>query len=209
MKREELIDALESDAIKIDEDISSTNTPEPGNSEAIRIAVAKIKEKRTKNGKVYGVKDKEGNPHKRLTASMQLFVNHLLAGDTKLMAYRKAYNVKTENDASVIGNANKLLRDQRITALLGSLSEVVREKVIEDSVRTRRHVMEELFKHAQQAKTEGTQLKALELMGRAVGMFTDKVETKVEEINTEKLKAELKSHLTLLENVAPIKKRSA
>ena len=140
---------------------------------------------------------------------MQLFVNHLLAGDTKLMAYRKAYNVKTENDASVLGNANKLLRDQRITALLGSLSEVVREKVIEDSVRTRRHVMEELFKHAQQAKTEGTQLKALELMGRAVGMFTDKVETKVEEINTEKLKEELKSHLTLLENVAPIRKRSA
>ena len=63
--------------------------------------------------------------------------------------------------------------------------------------------------HAQSAKTEGTQLKALELMGRAVGMFTDKVETKVEEINTEKLKAELKSHLTLLENVAPIRKRSA
>jgi hypothetical protein len=102
MKRDELIEALESDAIEIDEEISSTNTPEPGNSEAIRIAVAKIKEKRTKNGKVYGVKDKEGNPHKRLTASMQLFVNHLLAGDTKLMAYRKAYNVKTENDASVI-----------------------------------------------------------------------------------------------------------
>ncbi len=76
-------------------------------------------------------------------------------------------------------------------------------------MRTRRHVMEQLYKHAQSAKTEGTQLKALELMGRAVGMFTDKVETKVEEINTEKLKEELKSHLTLLENVAPIRKRSA
>ena len=209
MKRDELIEALESDAIEIDEEISSTNTPEPGNSEAMRIAVAKIREKKTKNGKVYGVKDKEGNPHKRLTASMQLFVNHLLAGDTKLMAYRKAYKVKTENDASVIGNANKLMRDERIIALLGSLSEAVQEKVIEDSVRTRRHVMEQLFKHAENSKTESIKLKALELMGRAVGMFTDKVETKVEEINTEKLKAELKSHLTLLENVAPIKKRSA
>jgi hypothetical protein len=209
MKREELIDALESDAIKIDEDISSTNTPEPGNSEAMRIAVAKIQEKKTKSGKVYGVKDKEGNPHKRLTASMQLFVNHLLNGDTKLMAYRKAYNVRTENDASVLGNANKLMRDERIIALLGSLSEVVQEKVIADAVATRRHVMEQLFKHAGTAKTESAQLKALELMGRAVGMFTDKVETKVEEINTERLKEELKSHLTLLENVTPIKKRSA
>ena len=49
MKRDELIEALESDAIEIDEEISSTNTPEPGNSEAIRIAVAKIREKKTKN----------------------------------------------------------------------------------------------------------------------------------------------------------------
>ena len=69
--------------------------------------------------------------------------------------------------------------------------------------------MEQLHDKAVQAKTEGSQLKALELMGRAVGMFTDKVEQKVEEISTERLKQELKTHLELLDNVTPIKKRSA
>jgi hypothetical protein len=46
-------------------------------------------------------------------------------------------------------------------------------------------------------------------MGRAVGMFTDKVEQKVEEISTERLKKELQSSLALLDNVTHIKKRSA
>jgi hypothetical protein len=47
------------------------------------------------------------------------------------------------------------------------------------------------------------------MMGRAIGMFTDKVESKVETISTEQLKAELESSLELLGNVVPIRKESA
>ena len=125
------------------------------------------------------------------------------------IAYKNAYNVRTDNHATIVASANKLTQDQRINTLLEALSEEYRRKVIDNAVSTREHVMAELFKHAQQAKQEGTKLKALELMGRAVGMFTDKVEQKVEEISTEKLKQELQSHLSLLDNVKPIKKRSA
>ena len=65
--------------------------------------------------------------------------------------------------------------------------------------------MEQLYSYAAaETKPDGTRLKALEMMGRAVGMFTDKVEQKVEQISTDQLKAELKSHLTLLDNVTPI-----
>jgi hypothetical protein len=65
--------------------------------------------------------------------------------------------------------------------------------------------MEVLLKHSQDAKQEGTKLKALELMGKAVGMFTDRVEQKIEEVSTDRLKAELKSSLDLLDNVKPFK----
>jgi hypothetical protein len=68
--------------------------------------------------------------------------------------------------------------------------------------------MEQLLMHSQEAKQEGTKLKALELMGRAVGMFTDKVEQKIEEINASQLKAELKTSLDLLDNVKAFKPRS-
>jgi hypothetical protein len=140
---------------------------------------------------------------------MQLFVNAILAGKTKTEAYRSAYNVRTENDASVIANANKLLKDARITALLGSLDESLKEKVIEDAVRTRRFVMERLHDRVINAKTEGAELKALELMGRAVAMFSDNVNQQVKQVDTNALKAELRTHLTLLESVKKPEKRSA
>jgi hypothetical protein len=101
------------------------------------------------------------------------------------------------------------MRDSRIIALTSSVFESVKENIIQDAVATRRHVMTELFKHAEDAKQDAIKLKALELMGRAVGMFTDKVEQKVEEISTERLKKELQSSLALLDNVTHIKKRSA
>lgn len=212
MDKQELIEQLQEHN---HEDIvdASTNAPGLDNPEGIRIAVAKVREKRGSKGKVYGVPTEEEEQrkkqNKRLTSKMHMFVNNLLAGQSPVLAYRNAYNVRTDNHATVLTSANKLMQDPRINTLLEALSEDYRRKVIENAVTTREHVMKELFKHAQQAKQEGTQLKALELMGRAVGMFTDKLEQKVEEISTEKLKEELKSHLSLLDNVKPIKKRSA
>ena len=135
---------------------------------------------------------------------MQVFVNNILTGQSPAIAYKNAYNVRTDNHATIVASANKLMQDPRINTLLEALSEEYRRKVIDNAVATREHVMAELFKHARQAKQEGTQLKALELMGRAVGMFTDKVEQKVEEISTEKLKEELKTHLSSSSSVPTI-----
>lgn len=212
MDREELIEALQ--AQTEDENIdASTNVPSLDTPEGMQTAVAKIREKKTKTGKVYGVETVEDKrkqrEKKRLTSKMQVFVNNLLSGQSPVLAYKNAYNVRTDNHATIVTSANKLMADPRINTLLEALSEEYRRKVIENAAATREHVMAELFKHARAAKQEGTQLKALELMGRAVGMFTDKVEQKVEEISTEKLKQELQSHLKLLDNVEPIKKRSA
>ena len=211
MDKEQLIEELEKQADEENID-ASTNVPGRNTPEGIRMAVAKIREKKTKTGKIYGVAtetEKQSRSSKRLTAKMHMFVNNLLAGQSPVGAYKNAYNVRTEKHASIVASANKLMNDARISTLLEALSEDYRRKVIENAIATREHVMGELFKHAQKAKQEGTQLKALELMGRAVGMFTDKVEQKVEEISTAKLKEELKSHLSLLDNVALIKKRSA
>lgn len=209
MDRNELLEKLDSGAITTDTEDTSTNAESPDASEAMRIAVAKIQEKRSKRGKISGVDEEGKSKERRLTPNQKLFVSHLMSGMTKIDAYRAAYDCKTENNATIVASANRLLKDARITRLMQSFEETVREKVIEDAVRTRRFVMERLHDRALAAKTEGSELKALELMGRAVGMFTDKVEGKIEEISTERLKAELKDHLTLLDNVTPIKKRSA
>jgi hypothetical protein len=48
---------------------------------------------------------------------------------------------------------------------------------------------------------DSQKLRALELMGKAVGMFTDRVERVVEQISPESLKDELSKHLALLDDV--------
>jgi phage terminase small subunit len=194
MKREELIEMLEQNESTEHESEASTN--EGGIGEAMQMAVAKIREKKTKTGRVFGVKPEE--KERRLTPQQQLFVNALMAGKSKTEAYRGAYNVRTGNDATVYANANRLIKDRRIAGLLTGLDETLKEKVIEDAVKTRRFVMERLHDRVLNAKTESAELKALELMGRAVAMFTDNVDQKVRQIDPKALKEELKGHLLLL-----------
>ena len=206
MNRDKLIEMLERDTSTTEEVDTSTEPPGKPLSEAER-AVLKIQETKTPTGKIWGVKREK--KEKKLTPQMQCFVNAILAGQTKVEAYKSAYNVRTNSEAMMVANANKLLKDSRIASLLGSLDDALKEKVIDDAVKTRRFVMERLHARVMAAKTESAELKALELMGRAVAMFTDNVDQKVRQIDTNQLKEELRSHLTLLENVVPLEKRTA
>jgi hypothetical protein len=208
--REEFINALGLEASTMNE--NGANTEQEGNYvEDMRSAVAQVEVKRKKNGLPHGVrKDELNNPQgkeKRITAKMQAFVSNIANGMSPKDSYRKAYDCSNSAESTVISSANTLLRDSRISELLGSVWEGVKENIVQDAVATKRHVMSELFKHAQNEEAQlSNRLKSLELMGRAVGMFTDKVETKVEEISTEQLKKELETSLALLDGKSGISK---
>jgi len=59
--------------------------------------------------------------------------------------------------------------------------------------------------HSKSAKQEGTKLKALELMGKAVGLFKHEESGKADVQTPEQLKRDLAVHLRLLDNVKPLK----
>jgi hypothetical protein len=85
---------------------------------------------------------------------------------------------------------------------LESVLEATKQNVVESDASARRYVMQELFDSVNQAEiSESGRLRALELIGKAVGMFTDRVEQVTETIDTNELKKELESHLHLLDNV--------
>ena len=193
-------------------DANGTSIESEGNSdEVMRSAVAQVKVKKKKNGLPHGVKKEEmlndkGN-EKRITAKMQAFVSNIAHGLSPKDAYRKAYDCSRSAESTIISSANELLKDPRISMLLESVWETVKENIVNDAIATKRHVMSELFKHAQNDEAQlSNRLKSLELMGRAVGMFTDKVETKVEEISTEQLKKELETSLALLDSKSSVSK---
>jgi hypothetical protein len=148
-------------------------------------------------------------PSKRITAKMRNFAALISKGESPREAYRQAYNVTTGREHTLSANASRLMRDERVVALTQSVWEAAKENLIDDVVAGRRFIMKELQGHAANEKVApAVRLKALELMGRAFSMFTDKVEQRTEEVSPEKLKAELQSSLALLDNVTPIRRSS-
>ena len=175
-------------------DASKNETPE-AQSERIRAAVLSSAPDRTPTGNVIGVKHKES----KLTAKQRLFASLIVEGHSQSDAYRKAYDVRTDNAAVIANSAYKLSQNPKVQRLLEHSISKRTDSVLNDEAATRRLVMTSLLDHAQNMKGESSKLTALKLIGQAVGMFTDRVETTVTNINPEQLKQELSVHLALLD----------
>lgn len=179
--------------------LKSGNDPE-----GMRTAIDAIEVKRTKSGKPVGmvVEETETETNKRMTNRMIHFVNLLVSGNSHIDAYMTAYDCSGSTRATVIGNANRLMKDSRIAMQLESVLEATKQNVVESDASARRYVMQKLFDKVNESEvSESGQLRALELIGKAVGMFTDRVETVSEVVDADALKKELETHLHLLDNV--------
>jgi hypothetical protein len=172
---------------------SSTNVAGPGIRREVMEMIEGTKERKRVDGKAWGVK----TDVPRITPKMRQFASLVAQGNSPRDAYRKAYAVRTDtSEATVMASANKLMKDSRISGLMEPIWESIKQNVIDDAIATRRHVLEQLHAHASDANVRtGDRLKALELMGKAIGMFVDKSEARVEQVDPEQLKRELDSHL--------------
>ena len=167
-----------------------------GSSEAIRHRINAIPlPKMNKYGLPVGVKP----PEKRLTLKMKHFITLLGKGYSPKEAYRESYNCSRYTEASIVANANTLMKDTRITRHLDYVWDCVRENMINDVVVARQYVLQELIKHSKGMGSDSTKLKALELIGKASGMFIDRVEQKVEVVDVEQLKKELDDMIARME----------
>lgn len=193
-------------------------------SEALRLAVAKSVAKKKTNGLPYGVhhsdvldkredkvsKDKAKTllKDKRVTARMRAFASYVALGDTPREAICKAYNMEKSSQASIMVLANRLMNDVRINVLLESFADSTKEAVLAQAVATRKHVLNELYEHAQNKEVAlSLRIRSLELLGKSVGMFTDKVEQVNETTNIEQLKEELKQSLSLLDETERVREQ--
>lgn len=181
--------AVEPEGIQTSDDIELQEVNEKGRKEKILREALTVK----------------GDSGKRITSSMRLFAQYLSEGLSKIDAYTKAYSPRTSSRATITANANTLCKDSRISMLLESVETQTTARLVDDQVAVRRYVMEQLHQHSIDAKTVGDKLRALEMLGRSVALFVDRVEQKTEAINADQLKKDLRNHLVLLDNVRPIK----
>lgn len=165
-------------------------------SEAIRSAVLQIEHKTKANGKPYGVKDTEANDSKPLTGKQKLFASHVIGGMSTRDAYRLAYNAEGSSDRTVNASTNKLLHEPRINKLISAYLDQSVINILTDQASTRRHILQELLTHSQDKTAQlSNRLKALEMMGRSIGMFDPKAEVVAQAIDVTVLKKELETSL--------------
>ena len=165
-------------------------------SEAEQYAHAADRPKLRKDGRHKGSDVKRPKP---LSPRQVLFTQRVIQGDSLRTAYRNAYANDTGSDASISASANKLMKDPRIKHILDEAWEETAEHLSEDLAASKRYVLKGLLALSKKAKQEGTKLKALELMGKAAGLFTP---TEVQDkavITADQLKRELAGHMKLLE----------
>jgi hypothetical protein len=187
--RAELDQAIEEDDWIDDED-------GPELSEAEQLAHAADRPRLRKDGEHRGSDIRRPKP---LSPRQVLFCQRVIQGDSLRSAYRNAYGNDTGSDASISASANKLMKDPRVKKILEEAWEETVEHLSEDLAASKRYVLKGLLALSKGAKQEGTKLKALELMGKAAGLFTP---TEVQDkavITAEQLKKELAGHLRLLD----------
>jgi hypothetical protein len=200
--KDELMAALE--AVEMDDGEGWEEQAEL--SEAERLAAHASPPPLRVDGKPKGA-DAYARP-KPLTAPQMEFTKGMIIGKTMRQAYRDAYPNAKGNDQVITSSAYRLSRDERIQkALQEAWGETV-EVLAEDVSATKRYVLKELLALTKGGKQEGSRLKALELMGRAAGMFQPQAAEAVEKVSAEQLRKELSGHLKLLDNVKPLKAKA-
>ena len=196
LSKEEYLKSLELDDQDDELDNIDNNAGDGEISEAERLAAHAEPPTLRADGKPVG-----SDSYQRvraLTVSQTLFAEGLIQGKTYKQAYRDAYPNAAGTDASITTSAYKLSRDPRIAAMVQDALEETAEHLAEDRAATQRYVLRQLVAHSKTAKQEGTKLKALELLGKSAGLFTQGEADKDVPVTADELKRELGKHLKLV-----------
>lgn len=192
-KRSQYVEDVEQAGAEWDEAVRESELA--GLSEAERLAHLAGKPKLRVDGRPIGSDHRRG---KGLTVNQHRFVQGVIRGESLRKAYREAFQNDTGSDASISASANKLMKDPRVQKALDEAWGQTVENLIEDVVASKRYVLKGLLALSKAGKQEGTQLKALELMGKACGLFTPMEVQDKAPVTADQLKRELAGHLKLL-----------
>jgi hypothetical protein len=147
------------------------------------------------DGKPLGIAGYKSRP---LTPAQIAFAQGIIEGKSRRQAYRDAYPNAKGADTSISASAGRLAKDPRIQKMINDAWDETQESLADDVQAQRRYVSRSLVALSKAGKTESTRLRALELLGRASGMFKDTAEAKQQAVTPEQLRRELASHLRLL-----------
>lgn len=117
----------------------------------------------------------------RLTAKQEAFAQQVAGGAILSDAYRECYAAENMADRTVWTEACRLASNPKVATRIKAI-QTDRESD-QRMVRLRReeYVLKRLQQEAEQAETDGARVRSLELLGRTISMFSDRVEIEQDE----------------------------
>jgi hypothetical protein len=112
----------------------------------------------------------------KLTAKQEAFAMQVAKGAMLSEAYRDCYAADSMRDSTIWSEACKLAQNPKVaTRIKGIQADMEASQRTRDQ-RLREHVLKRLMEEADNAETDGSRVRSLELLGKTVSMFTDRIE---------------------------------
>ena len=133
-----------------------------------------------------------------LTAKQEAFAQCVAQGKTLSDAYRESYDCESMKEASIWTEASKLMDNPKVAQRVNSIQQAIEEKTLHDQARLRRLILERLHQEATTAESDSARIRALQLVGKSIAMFTDRVEQDDTHRSSEDIERELVDKLKQL-----------
>ena len=116
-------------------------------------------------------------------------------------AYASVYDVTLNKDGSIPKwvevEASKLVANPKIAISIQRAIAKKEQSAVASSLRTRNYVIDQLYKESKESDSDSARIRALELLGKSVSLFSDVVETK-EARSSEEVEADIEERIQAL-----------
>ena len=127
-----------------------------------------------------------------LTAKQEAFAQEVAKGSTLADAYRSAYNTEKMKPSSVWNNASQLMQRTQVAHRVEAIQQAMEQSSLHDTARLKRLVLERLHVEAtNEDNSDASRVRSLELLGKTVAMFSDRVE----QVETNRSASEIEQEL--------------
>ena len=140
-----------------------------------------------------------------LTIKQRQFVDEIIKGKlgSYKEAYAKVYDVALTKQGKIPKwvevEASRLVANPKIAISIQRAIERKEQSAVASSLRTRNYVIDQLYRESKEADSDSARIRALELLGKSVSLFSDVVETK-EARTSDEVEADIEERIEALLN---------
>jgi hypothetical protein len=140
-----------------------------------------------------------GKEERPLTGKQEAFAKLVAGGAVLSDAYRECYSADSMKDSTVWSEACRLAQNPKVSARIRSIQADNEQSQRMRLLRREEWVLKSLQEEAVSADNASSRIRALELVGKTIGMFTDRVEqTDTTERSASDIERELRAKLERL-----------